>query len=112
MISSLQAQARAAVEAITLGQEKTRTSVANATDAGEALNAIADSVATITSMNIQIASAAEEQSIVSEEINQNVVNISHVAEENASASEKLAASSKDLARLTGELDGLVSQFKY
>ncbi|MBT8438375.1 MAG: methyl-accepting chemotaxis protein, partial [Gammaproteobacteria bacterium] len=75
MIDSLQAQARAAVKAITQGQDKTRTSVDKASNAGEALNAIADSVATITDMNIQIASASEHQSTVAEEINMNVVNI-------------------------------------
>jgi methyl-accepting chemotaxis protein len=112
MINSLQAQARAAVKAITQGQDKTRTSVDNASNAGEALNAIADSVTTITDMNIQIASASEQQSTVAEEINMNVVNISEVADENASASEQLANSSKDLARLTEDLRGLVSQFKY
>jgi len=112
MIDSLQAQARAAVQAINQGQDKTRTSVDNASNAGEALNAIADSVTTITDMNIQIASASEEQSTVAEEINMNVVNISEVADKNASASEQLAASSSDLARLTEDLRGLVSQFKY
>ena len=112
MINSLQSQARAAVEAITQGQDKTRTSVDNASNAGEALNAITESVTTITNMNFQIASASEEQSVVAEEINKNVVNISEVADKNASASEQLATSSNDLARLTEDLRGLVSQFKY
>jgi len=112
MIDSLQSQARAAVQAINQGQDKTRTSVDNASNAGEALNAITESVTTITNMNFQIASASEEQSVVAEEINKNVVNISEVADKNASASEQLAASSNDLARLTEDLRGLVSQFKY
>jgi len=42
MIDSLQTQARAAVAAITQGQEKTTVSVSNASDAGDALHAIAD----------------------------------------------------------------------
>lgn len=112
MIDSLQVQARAAVQAITLGQEKAKVSVEQASDAGNSLNEITDSVATITSMNIQIATASEEQSSVAEEINQNVVNISHVADENAEASKKLSTSSHDLAQLASELQGLVSQFKY
>ncbi len=112
MIDSLQSQARAAVKAIVQGQEKAKTSVENASDAGDALNAIADSVANITNMNIQIASASEQQGVVAEEINQNVVNISQVADENASASERLATSSDQLARLTDDLRALVSHFKY
>jgi len=112
MIESLQVQASAAVEAITQGQEKAKDSVQNASNAGNALNEITNSVATITSMNIQIATASEEQSAVAEEINQNVVNISHVADENAQASNQLSSSSDDLAQLANELQKLVSQFKY
>jgi len=112
MIEALQVQAHAAVKAITLGQEKAKTSVQNASNAGKALNEITDSVATISSMNIQIATASEEQSAVSEEINQNVVIISRVADENAQASNQLADSSQSLQQLAGELQQLVSQFKY
>lgn len=112
MIDSLQVQARAAVKAIGDGQEKAKASVEQASTAGQSLNEITDSVATITSMNIQIATASEEQSAVAEEINQNVVNISNVAEENAEASNQLSSSSHDLAQLASELQALVSQFKY
>ena len=112
MIEKLQVQARAAVEAISQGQDKAHASVENASNAGKALDEITNSVETITSMNIQIATASEEQSAVSEEINQNVVNISQVAEENASASNQLSTSSTELAGLATELQELVSQFKY
>ncbi|MDH5392029.1 MAG: methyl-accepting chemotaxis protein [Gammaproteobacteria bacterium] len=112
MIDSLQVQAKAAVAAISQGQEKARSSVEQASTAGQALNEITNSVATISSMNIQIATASEEQSAVAEEINQNVVSISHVAESNAQASDQLAVSSQDLAELAAELQELVSQFKY
>ncbi|MDH5425198.1 MAG: methyl-accepting chemotaxis protein [Gammaproteobacteria bacterium] len=112
MIESLQVQARAAVQAISQGQEKAKVSVKQASDAGNSLTEITESVATITSMNIQIATASEEQSSVAEEINQNVVNISHVADDNADASNKLLASSQDMAQLAAELQDLVAQFKY
>ena len=112
MIDSLQDQARAAVKSISQGQEKAKTNVENASQAGEALNSITSSVETISSMNMQIASAAQEQSVVAEDINKNVVYINEVANDNASASERLAASSTDLARLTEDLRGLVSQFKF
>ncbi len=112
MIGALQVQAHAAVDAIKQGQVKAQASVKNASNAGTALNEITDSVATISNMNIQIATASEEQSAVSEEINQNVVVISRVADENAAASNQLASSSNELERLTGELQKLVSQFKY
>jgi len=112
MIDSLQVQAHGAVDAIKQGQDKAQESVKNASNAGSALDGITHSVGTITSMNIQIATASEEQSAVSEEINQNVVVISQVADENAIASDQLASSSQELQRLAGELQKLVAQFKY
>jgi methyl-accepting chemotaxis protein len=112
MIEALQVQAQAAVEAISMGQKKAQASVKNASNAGSALNQITDSVATISNMNIQIATASEEQSAVSEEINQNVVVISRVADENAEASSQLSNASKNLQQLASELQKLVSQFKY
>jgi methyl-accepting chemotaxis protein len=112
MIDNLQKQVLAAVEAISNGQEKAKSSVETASNAGEALEEIATSVATISDMIIQIASASEEQGAVASEINQNVINISHIADENASASDKLANSSDDLAQLASELKQQVSNFKY
>ncbi|VAW61829.1 Methyl-accepting chemotaxis sensor/transducer protein [hydrothermal vent metagenome] len=112
MIGSLQVQAHAAVDAITLGQQKAQTSVQNASNAGDALNKITESVATISSMNLQIAAASEQQSTVSEEINQNIVSISQVAGENTRAANQLADSSQSLKELTIELQTLVFQFKY
>ena len=112
MIEKLQTQVHTAVEVISSGQDKARTSVEKASDAGEALEEIATSVATISNMIIQIASASEQQGAVASEINQNVADISHVAEENAEASDKLASSSDKLAQLATELQQQVANFKY
>jgi methyl-accepting chemotaxis protein len=112
MIENLQVQAQAAVEVISQGQVKGHASVENASNAGKALNEITSSVAIITDMNIQIAVASEQQSAVSEEINQHVVNINNVANDNVGASNRLSVSSDELAALADELQQLVSQFKY
>ena len=112
MIEKLHAQARAAVEAIMQGQQKANTSVDSATNAGAALNEITASVATISDMNMQIATASEQQSAVAVEISENVVSINDVADENAKASNMLANSSDNLARIAEELQGVVSHFKY
>lgn len=112
MIEKLHTLVKSAVEVISNGQNKARTSVEQASNAGDALEKIASSVATISDMIIQIASASEEQGTVASEINQNVFNISQVADENAGASNKLASSSEDLAQLATELQEQVSHFKY
>ena len=111
-MKNLQVQAHAAVDAIAQGEEKARASVDNASSAGDALNQITQSVDNITSMNIQIATASEQQSVVVGDINQNVVSISQVADKNEQASNQLTSSSEGLADLASELKQLVSQFKH
>ena len=62
-------------------------------------------------MNTQIASAAEEQSSVAEEINLNVVTINQVGDESAQGAEQTARASEDLARLAADLQQMVGKFK-
>ena len=112
MIDKLHNQAKAAVKAINEGQQKAAASVTSASNAGHSLTEIAASVNTITNMNLQIASAAEEQSAVAIEIRDNVVNINEVAGANANASHQLSSTSEDLARIADQLQEVVSHFKY
>ena len=111
MIERLQSGANNAVEAMEHGRNKAEVSVAQAAKAGEALEAITSVVDNIKSMNIQIASAAEEQSATTEEINRNIVNISDVADETAEGSKRTASSSDDLAQLAMELQQQVGRFQ-
>jgi methyl-accepting chemotaxis protein len=80
-------------------------------DAGEALAAIARTVAIIQEMNPQIAAAAEEQSAVAEEINRSVLKVRDVSEKTAAASEETAAASVQLTRLSLDLQALVGKFR-
>jgi methyl-accepting chemotaxis protein len=111
MISKLQVGASKAVHVMETGKEKTRIGVEHAAAAGEALQTINAAVERITSMNTQIASAAEEQSAVTEEINRSIVSINSVAEQSATGAQQTAAASDDLAKLAEHLKGLVERFK-
>ncbi|VAW88421.1 Methyl-accepting chemotaxis sensor/transducer protein [hydrothermal vent metagenome] len=111
MIESLQTEATQAVRVMSESQKKAQIGVDHAAQAGQSLGAITISVSTITKMNAQIASAAEEQSAVSEEINQSIIDISHVADETAKGAHQTAQSSEDLAAMANQLQGLVRQFK-
>ena len=91
--------------------ELTESSVELTRKAGLALNDITAKVSNIQAMNQQIATAAEEQSAVAEEINRSVVNVRDISEQTATASDETAASSIELARLGNELQGLVSRFR-
>jgi methyl-accepting chemotaxis protein len=111
MIERLQNGANQAVSVMEMGRTKAEESVVQAAKAGEALSAITGVVDNIKNMNIQIASAAEEQSATAEEINRNIVNISEVAQETAGGSQQTASASDELARLASDLQSQVSKFK-
>jgi methyl-accepting chemotaxis protein len=111
MISKLQSGANNAVKVMAEGKEMTKVGVDQAAAAGEALKTINAAVEQITNMNTQIASAAEEQSSVAEEINRSIVSINEVAEQSATGAQQTAQASDDLARLAEQLKGLVGRFK-
>jgi len=111
MIESLQQGSRNAVKAMESSQNQSQQSVEQALKAQGSLDAITDAVTTISTMNIQIANAAKEQSSVSEEINQNIVNISQVVEQTAEGAQQTLTASNELANLANELQNLVAQFK-
>jgi methyl-accepting chemotaxis protein len=111
MIERLQNGANQAVSVMEMGRAKAEESVEQAAKAGEALQSITGVVDNIKSMNMQIASAAEEQSSTAEEINRNIVNISEVAQETAGGSQQTASASDELARLASDLQSQVGKFK-
>ena len=111
MIESLQLGSKDAVKAMNTSQVQSQQSVEQAINARTSLEAITGAITTISDMNIQIASAAEEQSSVAEEINQNVVNISQVVEQTAEGAQQTQTASHELANLANELQNLVGQFK-
>ena len=111
MIERLQSGANEAVTAMEHGRNKAEATVEQAQKAGQALNAITEVVYNIKAMNMQIASAADEQSATAEEINRNIVNISEVADETAGGARQTANASDELARLAVDLQEKVSRFQ-
>jgi len=111
IIERLQSGAKDAASAMNNGHERSQATVAQAQQAGEALDAIAEAVAQINGMNIQIASASQEQSAVAEDINSNVIAIADVAEQASNDSDAVSRTSHDLAELADNLKRVVAQFK-
>ena len=111
MIETLQQGAGEAVQVMESGREQATATVETAGKAGEALENINDAVSTITDMNQQIASAAEEQSATADEINRNVTNITQVADETNVGAQELGTASEELKRLAAELEERLAQFK-
>lgn len=72
----------------------------NVVRAGELLEEIAEGIANISDRNIQVASAAEEQSLVAEEIHRNVNDINALVIQARSVAGQTVATSRQLARPT------------
>ena len=111
IVDRLQESAAGAVSAMESGRQKAETSVGHADSVRDSLNKIIASVGTINQMNIQIATASEEQSAVAEEINNNIVNINNTVNETADVSGKTTQMSNSLSELSSNLKTIISQFK-
>lgn len=111
LIANLQQGSQNAVHMMDSSSSLANLTVEHAQQAGEELAAIMRTVSEIQAMNIQIATAAEEQSAVAEEINASVVNVNNIADQSAAAVEETSASSAELARLGQSLQSLVARFK-
>ncbi len=111
MIDRLQAGTQSAVEAMRRSSEAGDGTSAQANQAGASLDAMADLIATINSMNAQIASAAEEQTAVAEEINRSVHQIAVAVDNVADETQLGAQTSRSLADLGQRLGKLVGQFR-
>jgi methyl-accepting chemotaxis protein len=111
MIQRLQNGANSAVEVMEKGRAQARSSVEQAAQAGASLGSITGAISRINDMNAQIASAAEEQGAVAEEINRNISNIRQSVDRTAGGSTEIAAAAEELARLAAELSQRVGQFK-
>lgn len=111
MIRKLQSGANQAVQVMFKGRDQAASSVDHASRAGQSLQTITRAVSVIKDMSNQIASASEEQSAVTVEINRNINNISEVANQTASGSREISKGASELARLASELQSLVAQFR-
>ncbi|WP_372768471.1 methyl-accepting chemotaxis protein [Pseudoalteromonas sp.] len=109
MIESLQSASKEAVALMEQSNQQAENSVANATQAGEALDLITKAVAAINDMAAQIATPPEEQTSVNDEINRNVVIISTISDN--TAKEAASTSSTELAELASKLKNQVALFK-
>ena len=92
-------------------QSSSESSADNVAAAHQVLNMITTRVQMIKDMTTQIASAAEEQSVVSHEIRQSVDLIRGIAEESALSAESSSQSAQEMEVLGKELNQLVGQFK-
>ncbi|RRV27732.1 methyl-accepting chemotaxis protein [Pseudomonas sp. o96-267] len=111
MIDRLQQGTQQSVTSMRRSSDAGELTSEQANKAGESLDAIAQLIATINAMNAQIASAAEEQTAVAEEINRSVHQIAVAVDSVADETERGAQTARSLAGLGDRLGALVRQFR-
>ena len=103
IIDSVQTGAVNAVRAIESGQQRSEQGVEQVTEAGRMLQNITEAVEAIRDMNRQIATAAEEQTAVAEDISRNLTEITSIATTNQQHVERTQAASQNLHNLSLQL---------
>jgi methyl-accepting chemotaxis protein len=111
MISQLQQESKSSVDAMNKSCDQAGVVVGKAEKAGQSLKTIAATVSQISELSAQIATAAEEQTAVSEEINRNITHINEAAIVTANGTQKTTEAINQLAKITVDLQQLVKQFK-
>jgi methyl-accepting chemotaxis protein len=112
IVEQLQLGARDAVSAMTRAKRSAEERYQQVESADSGLNLIAEHVARIRELNVQMAMAADEQSAVTQNVSRNVVNISQLAERTATDAEQTTSVSNDLMQLSDQLESLVRRFRF
>jgi methyl-accepting chemotaxis protein len=109
IIQTVQTGAVDAAHAIESGQSRSEESVEQVTQAGAMLERITQAVEAIRDMNRQIATAAEEQTSVAEDISRNLTEITCIASTNLDNVQRTEAASRDLHGLSGQLNEVTAR---
>ncbi|SFM81095.1 methyl-accepting chemotaxis protein [Halopseudomonas yangmingensis] len=111
MIGNLQNGTGAAAQIMQTSRELAGNTVSQVQQAQQALLQIRNEVTAVNDLNTQIASAAEEQSAVAEEVNRNVTRIHNATLETSAGSEQVSAASQQLGGLARQLRAEVEFFR-
>jgi aerotaxis receptor len=110
IIASLNSGADRAVSTASKGEQISRDSMQRVAAVQSALVGISHAVSRITDMSQQMASASEEQSHVTEDINQQITRIAQLCDHSAGQAKQGAAISQDLEEMAEYLHSLAERF--
>ncbi len=111
MIAKLQSGVGAAVKAMNASHQMADTTVNESGKVQQALENILGAVGMIVDQNQQIATAAEEQTAVAQDIDQNIVEISQAGERTAEGASQTEQASRELSGLVARLKQLIGAFR-
>ncbi|WP_212668802.1 methyl-accepting chemotaxis protein [Pseudoalteromonas sp. NBT06-2] len=111
IIEQLQSSSHKAVSVMELSQKQSKDAVKYVKDSGEALSIVAESINQITQMSQQIASTAEEQTTVTEAVNNDIIKIHDKTTQLATKATQAAGTSRELAQISAGLQSQVERFQ-
>lgn len=110
IIANLQANADRAVATASRGEETSRQSERHSAAVRESLEGISESVSLITAMSQQMATAVEEQSHVSEDINRQISRIAELSDHSSAQALRGSELSRELEGMADYLHDLTARF--
>ncbi len=110
-ISALQTDANASVGSMNEVSQQANEKAEDVNGVASLLTEISEQIQELDELNCQISSSAKQQNLAADEINQNVVSISNVAEQSSQDAIKGKQISEELLELAQELNQQLSQFK-
>ncbi len=110
LLTRLQSEANNAVSSMSKGNESASVCLKKSEQTSQTFQEASLAVQEITQLNLQIATAAEEQSSVAEEVSTNVVNISDVANKNAEGARDAEQENANISALLRELTMKLERF--
>lgn len=111
LVESLQTEAQNAVNSMQKGTKSTELCLEKSNETADALEDASQAVSSISDLNVQIASTAEEQSAASEQIKDNIHTISRIAEETSENTAATSDANKSVAKNLVELHSYLNQFQ-
>jgi methyl-accepting chemotaxis protein len=111
IIERLQSGAGSTAKLMQQSRDNAMESLNQSAQASQALEAISGSVGHIHDLNVEIASAAEEQGAVSEEIQRNTDHVNELSKDSALSANQTSEKGLELEAVAKQVHGLVQRFK-
>ena len=111
IIAQLQNKANEAVSAMSKSADIAEGAVTQANAASDSLDSIADAIISISDVNHHISTASNEQSTVTQEIDERVTAIAQLSEESTDRSVEINSGSDQVSKLGVQLTDLIKTFK-
>jgi methyl-accepting chemotaxis protein len=111
MIKTIQDETKAAVVAMESGTKQVEEGVTSTAKAGDSLRAIIQMSEQVGGMITEIATAANQQSSTTEQVNMNIEQIARLVKESAIGAQQSATACQDLSNLALDLQTMVGKFK-